>query len=170
MTERVETDRGYFEYVIVEDSQAKNPGAPEPANMYTPPPLREADSESPAIPGNEASLSQGPAADEAVTDEEVVAETRDEASDREDTARQSLGVAEGREVNSLNGGSDGEVREPGEAEAQGDVGGDGSEDEADASPAARELAEAEGVDLSEVEGSGEDGRILKSDVEAHLED
>ncbi len=39
------------------------------------------------------------------------------------------------------------------------------EDEFSATPAAEELAEAEGVDLSEVEGSGVDGKILVSDVQ-----
>jgi pyruvate/2-oxoglutarate dehydrogenase complex dihydrolipoamide acyltransferase (E2) component len=40
--------------------------------------------------------------------------------------------------------------------------------EPDATDAARELADAEGVDLSDVDGTGERGRILKSDVESHL--
>lgn len=35
----------------------------------------------------------------------------------------------------------------------------------DATDAARELAEKEDVDLSGVEGTGADGRVLKSDVE-----
>jgi len=38
----------------------------------------------------------------------------------------------------------------------------------DATDAARELADAEDVDLSDVDGTGERGRILKSDVESHL--
>lgn len=41
-------------------------------------------------------------------------------------------------------------------------------DEVDATEAAIELAEELGVDLSEVEGSGTDGRIMKPDVEAFL--
>lgn len=42
--------------------------------------------------------------------------------------------------------------------------------EIDATEAALELAEELGVDLSEVEGSGADGRITKPDVEAFLEE
>lgn len=38
--------------------------------------------------------------------------------------------------------------------------------EVNATPAAIELAEEMGVDLSEVEGTGKDGSILKGDVEA----
>lgn len=39
-----------------------------------------------------------------------------------------------------------------------------SDDEVDATPAAEALAEEKGVDLAKVEGSGQDGRVLKSDV------
>jgi len=39
-----------------------------------------------------------------------------------------------------------------------------SDDEVDATPAAEALAEEKGVDLTQVEGSGQDGRVLKSDV------
>ncbi len=42
-------------------------------------------------------------------------------------------------------------------------------DEVDATEAAIELAEELGVDLSEIEGSGTEGRITKPDVEAFLE-
>jgi len=38
---------------------------------------------------------------------------------------------------------------------------------ADATDGAKELAAERGIDLSEVEGTGADGRITKSDVEAH---
>lgn len=38
----------------------------------------------------------------------------------------------------------------------------------DVTPAAAELAEAEGIDLSALEGTGKEGRILKSDVEAAI--
>lgn len=41
-------------------------------------------------------------------------------------------------------------------------------EEVDATKAARDLATEEGVDLSEVEGTGEDGRVTKADVEAYL--
>jgi len=41
--------------------------------------------------------------------------------------------------------------------------------EVDATDSARDLAVANALDLSQVEGSGSNGRILKSDVEAHLE-
>jgi large subunit ribosomal protein L21 len=40
--------------------------------------------------------------------------------------------------------------------------------EIDATPAAAELAEAEGIDLATLEGTGKEGRILKSDVEAAI--
>lgn len=39
----------------------------------------------------------------------------------------------------------------------------------EASPAARELAQDEGVDLSEVHPTGAGGRVLKKDVERHVE-
>ncbi len=42
-------------------------------------------------------------------------------------------------------------------------------EEGDATPVARRLAEAEGIDLSSVEGSGPQGKITKSDVEAAVE-
>jgi large subunit ribosomal protein L21 len=38
----------------------------------------------------------------------------------------------------------------------------------DVTPAAAELAEAEGIDLATLEGTGKEGRILKSDVEAAI--
>jgi pyruvate/2-oxoglutarate dehydrogenase complex dihydrolipoamide acyltransferase (E2) component len=44
------------------------------------------------------------------------------------------------------------------------------ESEVDATPAAEELAEEEGVDLSEVEGTGAGGRVTKPDVEAAVEE
>lgn len=43
------------------------------------------------------------------------------------------------------------------------------EEAIDATAGARELADEEGVDLSEVEGTGQGGRITKPDVEKHLE-
>lgn len=45
-----------------------------------------------------------------------------------------------------------------------------SSDEVDATPAAAAAAEEHGVDLAQVEGSGQDGRVLKSDVEAAASD
>jgi pyruvate dehydrogenase E2 component (dihydrolipoamide acetyltransferase) len=39
-----------------------------------------------------------------------------------------------------------------------------------ASPLARRMAEEEGIDLSQVEGSGPKGRIVKKDIEAYLEE
>jgi pyruvate/2-oxoglutarate dehydrogenase complex dihydrolipoamide acyltransferase (E2) component len=40
--------------------------------------------------------------------------------------------------------------------------------EIDATPAAAELAEAEGIDLTGIKGTGADGRITKWDVEATI--
>lgn len=44
----------------------------------------------------------------------------------------------------------------------------GKSAEPDATPAAAELASDEGIDLTTLEGTGKDGRILKSDVEAAI--
>ena len=44
-----------------------------------------------------------------------------------------------------------------------------SDDSDDATEAARELAEAEGLDLSEIEGTGSGGRVTKGDVEDALD-
>lgn len=44
------------------------------------------------------------------------------------------------------------------------------EPEVDATDAARELAEAEGIDLTAVEGTGADGRIVLGDVRALIDD
>lgn len=41
-------------------------------------------------------------------------------------------------------------------------------DEIDATDGAKELADEEGVDLSQVQGTGKDGRITKEDVEDHI--
>lgn len=41
-------------------------------------------------------------------------------------------------------------------------------DEVDATESARDLANSEGVDLNDVEGSGEDGRVTKPDVENYI--
>lgn len=43
-------------------------------------------------------------------------------------------------------------------------------EEVGATAGARELAESEGVNLADVEGSGESGRVTKGDVEKHLSD
>jgi pyruvate/2-oxoglutarate dehydrogenase complex dihydrolipoamide acyltransferase (E2) component len=42
--------------------------------------------------------------------------------------------------------------------------------EVDATDAARALAEEEDVSLADVDGSGDDGRVLKSDVKALVDD
>lgn len=44
------------------------------------------------------------------------------------------------------------------------------DDEPEATEAARELAREHDIDLSEVEGTGAEGRILKADVEAQVEE
>jgi len=58
-----------------------------------------------------------------------------------------------------------EMQEEDEAPAE-----EAAEEEIDATPAAEALAAEEGIDLADVEGSGEEGRILKSDVEAAAAD
>jgi len=47
--------------------------------------------------------------------------------------------------------------------------GGSSESGVDATPAAEELAAEEGVALAEVDGTGKDGRVLKSDVRAVID-
>lgn len=56
------------------------------------------------------------------------------------------------------------------AEADADAEAPAEEPEADyeASSEAEELADREGIDLENIEGSGKDGRVLKSDVEAAI--
>lgn len=56
---------------------------------------------------------------------------------------------------------------PAEAEANGlvAIGAVEVTEEVSATDAAEELAEEEGVDLSDVEGTGADGKVLKSDVQ-----
>ena len=56
-------------------------------------------------------------------------------------------------------------REVAEKYEVGGVGAGASEDEIDATDAAKELAAEEDVDLASVEGTGSDGRITKGDVQ-----
>ena len=49
-------------------------------------------------------------------------------------------------------------------------GDNGSEATRNATDAALDLVEEKGLDLEEVEGTGNDGKVLKSDVEDHLEE
>ncbi|MFP3854438.1 MAG: 2-oxoglutarate dehydrogenase complex dihydrolipoyllysine-residue succinyltransferase, partial [Anaerolineales bacterium] len=45
-----------------------------------------------------------------------------------------------------------------------------SSDDLEVTPVAQQLAEDKGVELSQVEGTGKDGRILKKDVQSHLQE
>lgn len=65
-------------------------------------------------------------------------------------------------------GEGGEDGPPEETEDGASDDGDGEEDEEpiDATDAARELAGEHGIELAKIEGTGEDGRVLKSDVQA----
>jgi pyruvate/2-oxoglutarate dehydrogenase complex dihydrolipoamide acyltransferase (E2) component len=47
---------------------------------------------------------------------------------------------------------------------------DRGSDDFDITPAARELAETHGLDLASIEGTGKDGRILKSDIDKAIKD
>lgn len=58
-----------------------------------------------------------------------------------------------------------EQGEPEPADLSADADADDGDDEPDATDAARELAQDEGVDLATVKGTGEGGRITKGDVQ-----
>jgi len=58
-----------------------------------------------------------------------------------------------------------EAKEPEEPE-----GAAGEASELDITPAALELAEEHGLDLTQIEGTGKDGRILKSDVDKAIKE
>lgn len=57
-----------------------------------------------------------------------------------------------------------------EEEAETEGGGVAEEDRVFAAPRTRRYAREQGVDLGEVDGSGPEGRILREDIDAHLEE
>jgi large subunit ribosomal protein L21 len=58
----------------------------------------------------------------------------------------------------------------GDAAPEGEAGDAVIPDDVDITDAARELAEEHGVDVTAVEGTGKDGRVLKSDVQAAIDE
>src|SRR4051812_2589297 len=86
-------------------------------------------------------------------------------------AKEGDTVAVGAPIARIEGGA-GEPADSGEDEPE-DAGEDDGEDDGEgevatpveASPVARRAAEAEGVDLDAIEGSGPGGRVVKEDVE-----
>ena len=100
----------------------------------------------------------------------------DEApSSEEAPPEESVAEASEQETAGEADAEDGEAADPEEGDDEASpakAAGDGSE--ADrvrqlSSPVVRKMAEAEGVDLSEVEGTGIHGRVTKRDLEAYLE-
>ncbi len=55
------------------------------------------------------------------------------------------------------------------AAADGERGANGAQGTAEATPVARRMAQAEGVDLATVTGTGSGGRVTKQDISAHLQ-
>jgi pyruvate/2-oxoglutarate dehydrogenase complex dihydrolipoamide acyltransferase (E2) component len=90
--------------------------------------------------------------------EAVEAKAKEARDDDLATADDAEHVAEAREAGAEALAKTPEDDESGESDGQ-----------PEATPAAAELAEEKGVDLTEVEGSGQDGRIVKADVEKAAE-
>jgi pyruvate/2-oxoglutarate dehydrogenase complex dihydrolipoamide acyltransferase (E2) component len=84
----------------------------------------------------------------------------------QDTAGQVTGQAQqaARQVTDQAGQAAEGVEEAAAQQTQGAAGGGGQEEEPNATEAARQKAEELGVDLSQVEGSGAEGRIIVKDV------
>ncbi len=55
------------------------------------------------------------------------------------------------------------------AAADGERGANGAQGTAEATPVARRMAQAEGIDLAAVTGTGSGGRVTKQDISAHLQ-
>lgn len=90
----------------------------------------------------------------------LAAEEQGEQASSQEDARQNEGLADNEPTP--------EEREQG-VRAGGGAGG-GSNGDVEATDGAKKLAEEEDVDLSQVEGTGQGGKITKQDVENHLKD
>lgn len=106
---------------------------------------------------------------ESSEDDEAAEDDAEEAEDGEDAAAAEAG-AEDEDAE-----ADGDEEAGDETEADGGkkaaAGEESLEDRVrrTSSPVVRKMAKAEGVDLTEVEGTGIHGRVTKKDMEAHLE-
>jgi pyruvate/2-oxoglutarate dehydrogenase complex dihydrolipoamide acyltransferase (E2) component len=96
----------------------------------------------------------------------ALGQARQAAQQAQDTAGQAAGQAQDAAGGAAQQAQDavGQATEQGGAQQQGEQG--GGEQEPNATQAARQKAEELGVDLSEVEGSGSEGRITVKDVQS----
>jgi pyruvate/2-oxoglutarate dehydrogenase complex dihydrolipoamide acyltransferase (E2) component len=97
----------------------------------------------------------------------VAGQARQAAQQAQDTAGQAAGQAQDAAGGAAQQAQDaaGQATEQGGGQQQGEQGG-GEQEEPNATQAARQKAEELGVDLSQVEGSGSEGRITLKDVQS----